>query len=297
MQPSFTDWQELISIALNVEDILTEPTNAEGPGYELVRYMRLTSHNVDRSRQNVAIRRTGLAAGVKLENHVKSVYELLPGLDSFMGSRSEKLNQLKGELLKVSAYKWLVDQPSYVAALQTIARLGKTKPIYAVDTIEFVFLRSILTPLMVIFLYRSKHIVPSYPSKKELEAVFRDTKRVQKFLTTRTPVYGLVAVPVSLQRNLNEFQASLNLVLASYRKPADDGTLRERDFRDQIIQNLLGAMGGECSSTLVGHMLDLIGYPYDARDLQREIKSQRDNERSRRALLQKNGSGTGMNLA
>ncbi len=297
MQPSFSDWQDLSTVALGVDDLLSDEVIEATPGYEFVRNLRLTSWNLTSARQSVSIRRTALSTGKDLAHHSKSVYDLLPSFEEFSGTRTEKLKLLRSELKTLSAYKWLAEQPSYVAALHTMRRLGKTKPIYAGDTIEFVFLRAILTPLTVIFLYKNSNTVPSYPSKKELEDVYRDIKRVLKFFATRSPIYGLVAVPLSLQRTLNEFEIALKPVVASYRKPPDDGTLRERDFRDQIIQNLLRAMGGECSSTLVGQMLDLIGYPYDVRDLQRQIKSQREIERSRIALRRESRNGPGENVA
>jgi hypothetical protein len=285
-EPTFSDWRNLGNVVLNVEDIISLPTSDGPPGYELVRDMRLNSRSTVDMRLRQSTRRVGFLLRKELDVITKSVDELIPNLDQLGSTREVRLASLKAFLPNLKAYRWLNEHDSYKRAIRTIARLKKTNPIYAGDTSEFLLIQVFLWPLILLLLQRKHKLSPAYPTKKELAEGLKGAQNLLALLIERTPIHGLVTETKALISDLERYAEKVELMRKTYRKPVDDGFSAERDFRDQVIRNLLENAGG-CSTTLVSHILTLVNFPHDIRDLQRQIKTMRleGPRRSRPTLL------------
>lgn len=271
-EPSFTDWQDLATVVFGVDDIISPPQPDSEETFEFLRGIRLNARSSLEARLRQSASRISFLIQKELKGTSKSLAEVIPRLEKLGSTRTGRLAGVKAFMPKLAAYQWLSGQQSYKEAIRTLSRLAKTNPAYSGDTNEFVLLKAFLMPLILLLLQRKHSLAPAYPTKKELEDGFRDARNLLRFLTARTPIFALVIPTKSLLHYLEPYTQKLDKARKNFRKPVDDGLSLERDFRDQVIRNFFGSFGF-CSLTLTSHILTLIGFPHDDRDLQRHIKT------------------------
>lgn len=271
-EPTVQEWQELQLIASHVESIVSDSdfpvSGTFAPG--LLDMMTPESEPAPTISKTSRLRHSIVNPWPFPISPEQEVLDVLPDIDLIGHSRAERLANLVIRLKEIKAYAWLSNHPDYSLALKTLARLGKTNQDYAKDTAEFILLGSIIFPLKVLLVQRRLNVKPPYPTKAELETAYRQARALSRFLKEKTPIFRIVDVPPRFEADLVRFESELGRKRHEYRKPPSDDSLTARDFRDQVIQNLLEGFGA-CSATLVSHILTLVEFSHDKRDLQRQI--------------------------
>ena len=265
--PSLSDWDHLSMIVGAVDDIVSDaPLEYVSAGL---------LGNLPRHPKPISRLKRYLTADTLLTmGRGAEMVKVMPGIDSLGDDPASRLIALQARMTELPAYVWLTLNPSYADAVRTLSRLSKTKLAYQNPAREFLFLNAILTPLQIFFFRKERGLVPSYPTKRELEDAYRNARDLYRFLKEKSAVRSVVEVSPYLEKALHAFETSLFEKKSAYRKPQDDGTLAERTFRDRVIEGLVLAFG-ECSATLAGHVLRIIGYSHDERDLKLKIKALR----------------------
>jgi len=275
LEPTEKQWYDLDVIVRNVETIVADapPVNSL-LGMNAFAATQI-NHRIEPSGVSRLMQlRTDSNATTfsALKPHPDTITAILPGVESLGSNRAERTSRLLSRLTELPAYDWLRAQKGYPDAVRTLVRLGKTDAAFALDTAEILLIRSLIFPLQILLVLRRSGSVPPYPAKRELEDVYRNVRDLVRFLRERWPIHGIVKIPPHLKSALRELEKNLNAKRRAYRKPKNDGTLIERDFRDQVIQRL-NTEFGKCSATLVSHLLKVADYSHDRRDLKRQINA------------------------
>ena len=285
-QPTYNDWEELAVIVDNVERIVSDGEN------RLMSLLRggllgdpvpVASSPNRRSVLSYDILNARQAPKADLER----IMRVLPGADDLGVSRSQRIARLTGRMSEIKAFAWLNGHSEFGDAIRTVDRLAQHGGAYAKDTRLFLLLGVVIKPLRILIIRKTEQRPPMYPTKLEFEKAYRQTLALGKFIDTHKPIYGLVNVPIALEDSIAEFAVALKIALPTYRKPKNDGLLIEREYRDRLIQLLFSSFG-ECSRTILGHLLALVGYAPDQSDLAKILKAKTEVRAARgRALLVK----------
>jgi hypothetical protein len=278
-QPSFEDWNNLQIVADFAEEIVADMEPATNKLHGLLQGLPFSQGSISRLKWS-------LDGPTSLLGSVGPLYKLpkiLPGIESIGTNRQERIDCLRQRLLELKAFQWINSEEGFSAVISTLNRIAKTDDMFAKDTRFFLLLRSISTPLSLLLFERKNNLPDTYPTLNEVKAANIQAQKLLSFLDTKGAIYGVVDVPVFMRTALINFTQSLGAINRSYRKPRDDGTLRERVFRDRVIRNI-DAHFGKCSPTLISKVLDLVDYEHDESDLKKHIKDLLQ-ESKRKALV------------
>ena len=296
--PTFQDWDKLQVIVDHVEMIVCD---AYDPNERDRHKGLLGLFAVQPALPTTASKlRT---ASVLSQHLVDQVLAVLPGADNLGVNRRERIDALTGRLKELTAYQWLMRQPSYTAAVkliqkkaaassskkesigETLARTYKLQQGYAKDTSEYLLLKAFLAALALFLMYREHEIEPPFPTKAELEKALLHAKQLSQFLCMKFMVSSVVEISPFLEKNLNSFVLSTKEKLRDYTKPKADETLTSRIYQDRIIQGCWLSFG-DCSPTLIQHLLGFVEYEVDPSDLSKKIKAFKVKLNAEARLLQ-----------
>jgi hypothetical protein len=267
-EPTIGEWHDLQTIVSNVEVIVSDPP----PAYEYSSAPGLLESYSDAKERDRAAQehRTAVRRSDQLLKSVsgasgRQIVDILPGLDNIGHSRSERLNNLLAKMSGMTAYSWLRGNSAYGDLLKSLTIIAKTRPSYQRDTREFLLLHSIIFPMSLFLIQRQRNLTPAYPTKIELQSASRQVRAIVRFFEEKSAIYGVVDTPYLLRDDLRKLGSQIELALTTYRKPRDDGTLRERSLLDYLIPSLFSNFN-ECSPTLVEHVLAIVDVSYDRSD-------------------------------
>lgn len=271
--PTYENFDDLSCIATAVEDIISD---AYGTGDSLYGGGLLGSVVLAEMPKSPASRLRTLLnhPDAFLYEPARRVVKILPGVDSIGKSRSERLGNLLKRLPELTAYKWLRSQPSYSSAYETAKNLAQREFPYQGDTLEFLLLVSLALPFGRYALRKSNNLNPSYPTLDELTEAYKNVAALSSFFNTKSSIYGVLNVPLGLASTLKSIEVELRRKKRGYRKPREDSTLLERELRNDLFLRLMNCFG-DCSVTLLRHLLGIVGYTPDARTIDRYVKDKK----------------------
>lgn len=204
--------------------------------------------------------------------------KILLGIESIGNNRHERVIRLTERLRELGAYQWLSAQSAYGDALETLNRIAKTDPEYAKDIREFLLLSSLVQPFQLLLFERIHNFDPPYPTVNEVKSARANANNLLEFLHNKGSIYGVIDVPIMLEGALKKFERAVSEITRTYRKPRNDKTIRERDYRDRLIRSIYGYFG-KCSPALISKLLTLVDYEHDVRELNKHIKNLTDKSR------------------
>lgn len=213
----------------------------------------------------------------------KALVKILPGIDDIGVERQARIDCLWARLSELKVVAYLERRSGYSEIFQALDRIAARDAAYRKDTRRFLLLQAIVGPLHLLLFQQKHDLKPPYPTLLELKSAGVSAQRLSDFLKKKGSVYGIVDVPIALSTSLSKFVTEVDLAKRGYRKPRDDGLLRERDFGDQIIR-AINTVFGKCSPTLVGRVLSFVDFEPDDRDLKARIKKITETAR-RKALV------------
>ena len=276
--PTVAEWDSLETIVYAAEVIVADAPHAPRGLLDLL-------INGESKPGSISTLKSNLKGPVVLfQSEAKKIVKILPGIDEIGFSRQSRIDNLWVRLGDLNAFRWLKSQPGFTTIFDTLDRIAKTNPSFKVDTRYFLLLDAFIWPLHFLALQQKLNLTPQYPTRKDLKDARSKAGALSAFLKANRSIHGIVDVPLALKESLSKFALELDSVERTYRKPRDDGGLRERDFGDQIIR-AINANFGKCSPTLVGRLLTFVDYPSDDSDLKARIK--KITEPARRKALAK----------
>lgn len=276
--PLVPEWQALQSIVGAVEEIVSDAPVVGGGLLGLLLQREAIEPRISRLKSSLK------NPTLLFQDIPKALVKILPGIDDIGVERQVRIDCLWARLSELKVVAFLESRPGYSEIFQALDRIAARDAAYRKDTRRFLLLQAIVGPLHQLLFQQKHDLKPPYPTLLELKSAGVSAQRLSVFLKEKGSVYGIVDVPIALRTSLSKFVAEVDLAKRGYRKPRDDGRLRERDFGDQIIR-AINANFRKCSPTLVGKVLTFVDYPHDDRDLKARIK--RITETAQRKALVK----------
>ncbi len=275
--PLVPEWQALQSIVGAVEEIVSDAPVVGGGLLGLLLQREAIEPRISRLKSSLK------NPTLLFQDIPKALVKILPGIDDIGVERQARIDCLWARLSELKVVAYLERRSGYSEIFQALDRIAARDAAYRKDTRRFLLLQAIVGPLHLLLFQQKHDLKPPYPTLLELKSAGVSAQRLSDFLKKKGSVYGIVDVPIALSTSLSKFVTEVDLAKRGYRKPRDDGLLRERDFGDQIIR-AINTVFGKCSPTLVGRVLSFVDFEPDDRDLKARIKKITETAR-RKALV------------
>lgn len=286
--PSHGEWDDLLQVCEHLGSIIEDAESLN----MLARMMHFAGTSEDSRLAVLARRETAQDAPASTfeSRWVRHLCVVLPGVEKLGTSRTQRLHNLKDRLPELPAYRWLVSQQPYSAALRMMVagQVAARKPAFAKDTAEFLLIRAIGLPLASFLAFTRSPGFIQYPTADALRSIAAAAEGVHEFLSTHRGLCFSEWLPWKAEEDARALRDALQTAAEKYqRQPA---TLVEMKKRTAVaFAKGLRFQFGQDSTAVVVELAKLIDYNIEAsnvRAVMRELDGvTRKPERPKQASI------------